>query len=239
MPDLAAGTLVLTDSAMFVLGNASSPDGRMDGVAVSLRKRDSFGEFTIAAQTLASGRFRPRVVQCRGHLLALGGEGNHLGDPVPVEYFDIAKLSPERNSLGAFAKGPPMTFEGRPHRVSGAAVVCTRGLVFVIGGQSETYNETTDIVISASFSADGKAGPWKNQGRLPAPSREAVAFAAGDRLVLVGGRSAANSPPSTKVLSSVIAPDGTLGPWVSEQRSALPDGLLRASVVQLGADDEE
>lgn len=72
LPDLAAGTLVLTDAAMFVLGNANSPEGRMDGVAVSLRKGDSFGGFAIAPQILATGRFRPMVIQCRGHLLALG-----------------------------------------------------------------------------------------------------------------------------------------------------------------------
>lgn len=174
------------------------------------------------------------VIQCQGHLLALGGEGNHLGDPVPVEHFDIGKLSPQRDSLGAFQKGPALTFEGRPHRVSGAAVVCTQGFVFVIGGRASTVNETTDIVISASFSSDGTAGPWKTQGRLPAPSRDAVAFAAGNRLILAGGRSAATSPATTKVLSTAIAPDGSLGPWIAEPKAALPDGLLRASVVRLG-----
>lgn len=59
LPDLAAGTLVLTDAAMFVLGNANSPEGRMDGVAVSLRKGDSFGEFAIARKLWPLGVFAP------------------------------------------------------------------------------------------------------------------------------------------------------------------------------------
>jgi len=53
LPDLPGGTLVLTDAAMFVLGNASSPDGKMDRIAVSLRKGDSFGDFAIAPRSSA------------------------------------------------------------------------------------------------------------------------------------------------------------------------------------------
>jgi hypothetical protein len=222
--------VAITDKAIFLIGSEAGPVGQSDAIAISERSGTVYSEFVDASQKLTKGRFRTTAIQCQGHLLAIGGEGNHLGDPVPVEHVDFAKLSANATSVGDFQAGPALAFEGRPHRVSGGAVACANGFVYVIGGKSPSVRETTDIVLAAPFSTDGKLGDWKAQPRLPAPLRDAVVFAAGNRLVVAGGRSSEISPPSTKVLSSEIAADGSLGAWITETRAALPDGLARTTV---------
>ncbi len=233
LDQLEAGIL-LTEAAIFLVGSIQGvADQVQNKVAIAVRNNSVFGDFTPSTSTLVKGRFRATVRECEGHVLVIGGEGNHVGDPVPVEHFEFAKLSNQKSSVMAFKAGPGLVADGRPHRVSHAAAVCAFGFVYVIGGLSPTVNETTDVVLSASFSAQGQAGTWQGQTRLPAPLRQAVAFVAGRRLVVAGGRSGPNAPASTKVISSVIGADGSLGPWVTETAAALPDGWVNAKAVEL------
>lgn len=238
-PDLPPGHLeagvALTDAAIFLVGSVQSDlgDQGQTQVAVSSRNNSGFGDFIPSSATLKKGRFRATILECEGHLLAIGGEGNHLGDPVPVADYEFARLSDQKNSLMAFEEGPGLIADGRSHRVSNAAAVCAFGFVYVLGGFSPTVNETTDVVLAASFSAQGQAGAWKAQPRLPAPLRQAAVFVAGRRLLVAGGRSGMNAAASSKVISSLIGTDGSLGPWVTETAAALPDGWVNAKAVAL------
>ncbi|MDX2022685.1 MAG: hypothetical protein SF187_20790 [Deltaproteobacteria bacterium] len=230
---LEAG-LALTEGAIFLVGSTQGPgDDDKSKVSIARRNNGAYGEFEAAPVRLINGRFRPTLLVCQGHLLVLGGEGNHLGDPVPVEHFDFAKLTNQNTGVAQFAAGPSFAMDGRPHRVSNAAAVCAFGSVYVLGGLSPTVNETTDVVLSAAFTAEGRAGPWRPQTRLPSPLRQAAAFVSGRRLVVAGGRSGPNAPANTKVISSQIGADGSLSPWVTETAAALPDGWVNARAVPL------
>jgi Kelch motif protein len=109
------------------------------------------------------------------------------------------------------------------------ALAASKGFVFAIGGLFQDAGPPVSQMVEASIeraSFDGTTlGAWQDIDPLPAPRTHHALVAYDGALYVIGGGS--GQPASTDVLRSVVADDGTLGPWTPA--GTLPEGRATSS----------
>ncbi len=120
-----------------------------------------------------------------------------------------------------------------PAALNSIASAVYKNYIYVLGGTTSGGGAPTSTSRYAQISSDGTIGSWTNTTPLPASSTNHRIIASGDRIYLIGGRTA-NGTAQTTARATSINSDGTLGLWgLSSQ--PLPSGLkLHAAAVYRG-----
>lgn len=131
-----------------------------------------FEAFSSQPSLTASGNdhkiFEPALAAADGYLFVAGGRVDNTNSP--TELVLSAKIAVD-GSLSAFQTLTPL-----PETLRDFAMVAFKKRLYVIGGSNGTVR--SDVVYSASISADGKLGTWQNNNaKLPAPRSDFVALA--------------------------------------------------------------
>lgn len=151
------------------------------------------------------------VVQSGTAILYVGGSD---GTTVSDKTF-LATVSGTGN-FDAWTDGPTL-----PEPRSDAAVLYSGGNIYAIGGYDADGKPTTSVFVLTPDAKTGDLGEWKTaedaklELTLPAPRAGAVALAASDGLLLVGGTDG-TAPVNTVLKSKFDTKTGAPGAWEPE-----------------------
>ncbi|MBI2362286.1 MAG: hypothetical protein HYV15_02740, partial [Elusimicrobia bacterium] len=151
----------------------------------------------------------PAVAVMGGRVYVAGGTAR--GSPSGTGVTEVLSAPIDgRGRVGAWRQEEPLP-SARYQTVGAAA----DGAVFVIGGYQ---GSPRDEVFVSLASSEGRLGPWRTAGRLPAGGSGCKAFVAA-RTLFVGGCAAA-SGTDARVHAAVLRGDAALGPWTSVAQPA-------------------
>jgi len=228
---------------------AASSEGGVDGTARA-PVRPSLTAFTASAPLAAA---RAGAAAAGGFLVGGTGTAEVLGPngattPLPAprsqaaaafaggRLFVIGGLD-EAGSPVTEVRSAPLTgsglgeWEGEPALVApraGAQAIAAGGFVYLLGGESAAG--LTDEVIAAPLGGDGRLGPWRRAGQLPAPRTRAGAAVFDGRVWVAGGSCAGACPP----LSAALLRDGGVDVFTALP-ALLPERVSPAVIVAGGA----
>lgn len=132
------------------------------------------------------------VVQSDGHL---GPWIPTTPLPVPLAFHAMAVATPSNSRIGG------------------------AGMLYVVGGETDTSGTTTSLVSRAALNDGGPIGAWMSTRPLPMPLHSEGAVVYRGELYVVGGATSGNAPTAA-VYSARIDSDGTLESW--QPQSSLP-----------------
>jgi N-acetylneuraminic acid mutarotase len=185
--------------------------------------------WTVAEQTLATGRAEGASVSTEAGVVMLGG----LAETGPVAevlllHWDASKGIVQTRPL------PPL-----PAPLASPAAVYWRGQIFVAGGEQNGRGSDGFWSLDLKAALAGEpAGNWEQLPSWPGPPRFGAALAVldvGERehLFLLGGRAAAAGPVLTDYLNDVYRYDPVARRWTS--LSLMPHRAVLAGCIRVGA----
>lgn len=130
------------------------------------------------------------------------------------------KIDPATGATDIADRGVIMNPQaGKPHTPTTPFACAGEGHLFIMGG-------STDVVLSATIDeTTGAVGAWKTGPNLPGILRGAGCAVWNGKVHVFGGATggAAGSIVlySNKIISSTVAADGTMSPWVTSPRTLL------------------
>ena len=159
-----------------------------------------------------------------GYVYELGGGG-------AVTYSTTVYYAPI-NSDGSLGSWVNDTASPLPRAVNSATSVVYNGYVYVLGGNSSGGPGTTlSTVYYAPINSDGSLGSWVNDTASPLPVSEAMSITDvfNGYIYEIGGIGGGSYV--TTVYYAPINSDGSLGSWVNDTASPLPQTLASATSV--------
>lgn len=149
-----------------------------------------------------------------------GDDGGTLTDRVSITEPGPSGLVP------GWASGTAL-----PRRTSWHSAVWSEGHLYVAGGLSGAWSPTRKVYVAPTLPT-GAVGAWTETTPLPTRRYSVGLVALPGVLFAIGGTNNAGDPLD-EVLRAAVAPDGSLGPWVSV--GALPQPIA-SMVVERGGD---
>ena len=177
---------------------------------------------------LPAARTDGTVVQSGTTLLYVGGSDGSKA----VDTTFMAKTSGTGN-FDKWSDGPKL-----PAPRSDAAVIYSGGKIYAIGGTGADGKPTDTVFVLTPDSSTGSLGEWQTAEaakldlKLPAPRSGAVAVAASDGLLLVGGTD--GKAPVDTIWKSTFDKTGAPGKW-AEQTGKLYTPVTDATAAAIGS----
>ena len=209
LPSARDTAIAAYDGKLYVLGGATSSALTDDVLVADILADGTLGPWRDLTR-LPRAVDGQMVVAYNGALYVAGGyaSGNQIQDTVFIARVPGHAGTGDWTSLSPFAT---------PR--SGLASVTNGRFAWVIGGLGTGV--VYDDVQVAPINPDGTLGAWRLTTPLPSPRHEHSAVVVGDRIYVTGGQTS-GSVELDEVLSATIQPDGSLGPWVNEERFSGP-----------------
>jgi N-acetylneuraminic acid mutarotase len=131
-----------------------------------------------------------------------------MGGVVKGGYSSVVYTAPINadGTLGTWARTTSL-----PATIAYSQALVTKDRVYLLGGIVNTVTSST--VYTAPIDPDGTLDTWTAATSLPGTVYASQAIATKDRVYLLGGIN--NNADSSTVYTAPIAPDGTLGTWVT------------------------
>ena len=177
---------------------------------------------------LPAARTDGSVVQSSTTLLYVGGSDGSKA----VDTTFVAKTSGTGN-FDKWVDGPKL-----PAPRSDAAVIYSGGKIYAIGGTAADGKPTDTVFVLAPTSTSGALGEWQTAEaakldlKLPEPRSGAVAVAASDGLLLIGGTNARG--PVDTIWKSTFDKTGAPGKW-TPQTGKLNTAVTDAAAAAVGS----
>lgn len=198
--------------ALYVVGGAQQQNHMFRRVYATARMAPiatdgTLGEWT-AVTSLPDGRFGHGVAVVGDHVYVTAGV-TATGGSFAVSATTLWTTVQPDGSLATWQPGT-MLPSGRYHHVT----VVSGNEVYAIGGRDSVSAATeTAEVAHSTVQADGSLGPWSTTTPLPAPLAFHSAVVDHGAIYVTGGLANNQVAPVLTVQRSVIAADGSLGPW--------------------------
>lgn len=205
---------VVTTTADFLQGGNLESDVSAAGNQLTRVPPTKAVNAWVSTTAFPTARSRHTSVVANGFLYVIGGHNGSvaLND---VRYAPIAA----DGSLGAWQLGTPFTTARSRH-----ASVAYNGTLYVVGGLGPAL--LSDVQY-AHINSDGSLTPWVTASALPSGRSGHSVVAANGYLYCLGGATLAS--PLNEVLSALVNPDGSLGPWMSTTPFANPRSAFGAA----------
>ena len=210
--DLPTATLLPTGKVLVVGGSTNAAFGIASAELYDPAANGGAGAWTPTG-SLATGRYgQTATLLQNGKVLVVGGRNNVVGALASAELYD-----PAANS-GAGAWTP--TGSLATARLQHTATLLLNGKVLVVGGQTSTNGNVSNILASAELydpTANGGAGAWSTTGNLMTARVEHTAtLLLSGKVLVVGGRTSTNVNGSNIFANAELydpAANGGAGAW--------------------------
>jgi len=187
-----------------------------------------------------------QAVVTKNRIYILGGYNKHFR----AETVYTASID-DNGNIGKWTNSDPL-----PDPLASSQVIVANNRIYLLGGYS--WHSEMNLIFTAPINEDGSIGKWSRSDTLPEPLFNSQAFIIKDRIYLLGGlkelfekfmdgsfshRAYVKTISSSKVYTTLIRKDGTLGEW--EEYDPLPVPLSRfqhiitkSRVYLVGGDNE-
>ncbi|MBI5375383.1 MAG: S8 family serine peptidase [Candidatus Schekmanbacteria bacterium] len=216
-----AHAAVMNDGYIFVLGGTYGGASTCDYVYSAKVNTSNIIEGWNPTTSLPKGVRNHVVIVNDGYIFLIGGYSDGTQN-------DTAVYSAPIYSNGTIGDWTNKNIPPLPKPLSSHAAVVSNGYVFVIGGESDSYQSK---VYSAKINNNGTLGDWDtvNIPSLPSPLTAHKAVANNGYIFVMGGWT--GSMYNKNVFAAKVNLDGTLSEWKT-LTSEFPSGFANAAVVE-------
>jgi hypothetical protein len=197
--DQHACTKDYLDTVFVTQPTVGLPTGTLSRILIGT---DSTGYLQANGGTLLKLEY-PALYMVIGDQYNVTPEGDIMGNGQPW------RLQHDFNATASNTLGPWTLGGNLPGAVINAQVIVTNSRVYILGG--DLGGARSARVYTAIVNANGSLGAWTTSTPLPVAISFSQVVVAKDRVHLLGG--SITGTKTANVYTSVIATNGTLGPW--------------------------
>lgn len=227
-PPLTADWAAVAVSETDVIAIASDTGDHV-GSDISLLSTARPDAWRATGVSLLTPRIKTAACLCQGFLFVAGGEVRPHTDPDAIAQVESASVTAQ--GVGPMRASADLVSGGARLTRTDLSVACGSQRVYVIGGDSEPYQEAGSvIVLSGVIGTDGTVALWEEEPRLLYPVGGAATIVAAGRLIVAGGY---NASRLDSVSFAELDPAGHVLAWRAEGNPTLPSAARDAAAVSL------